>query len=102
MKTKMPDTIHLFPTFFEVVDITRRESITHKGLASYSDRKISIEPTVHEEDKKSTILHELIHCILYQAGIHNHDEIMLDVLANGFLNLIRGNKDLIRWLEEVT
>ncbi len=101
MKTKMPDTIYLFPTFFEVVDITRAESRTHKGLAGYSEREISIEPSIHEEDKKSVMLHEIVHCILNQAGVENHDEIMMDVLANGFLSIIRGNKDLISWLEEV-
>lgn len=101
MKTKMPDTIYLFPTFFEVVDVTRREARTYKGLSAYSDREISIEPDIHEEDKKSVMLHEIIHCILHSVGFENHDETMLDVLANGFLSLIRGNKDLIRWLEEV-
>ena len=97
----MPDTIYLFPTYFTVKDVTRKESRTHKGLAGYSEREISIEPTIHEEDKKSVMLHEIIHCILNSAGLDNHDETMLDVLANGFLNIIRGNKDLIRWLEEV-
>ena len=99
--SKMPDTVYLFPTFFKVVDITRDESRTYKGKACYSEREIHIEPSIHEEDKKSVMLHEIIHCILNSAAFENHDEIMLDVLANGFLNIIRGNKDLIRWLEEV-
>ena len=101
MKTKMPDTIYLFPTYFTVKDVTRRESENCKGLTRYSDRELSIEPDMHEEDRKSVMLHEIIHCILYSGGISNHDEGMMDVLANGFLNIIRGNKDLIRWLEEV-
>ena len=97
----MPDTIYLFPTFFEVVDVTRRESESAKGLTRYSDREISIEPEMHEEDKKAVMLHEIMHCILYSGGFHDHDEQMVEVLAYGFLNTIRGNKDLIRWLEEV-
>ena len=101
MKTKMPDTIYLFPTYFTVVDITRKEARTHKGLAGYSEREISIEPDIHEEDKKSVMVHEIIHCILSSVGFDKHDEVMLDVLSNGFLSIIRGNKDLIRWLEEV-
>ena len=101
MKTKMPDTIYLFPTFFKIVDVTRGESAKYKGVAKYSDREIGIEPAIHEEDKKSVMIHEIVHCILNSAGFENHDEIMLDVLANGFLSIIRGNKDLIRWLEEI-
>jgi len=98
---KMPDTVFLFPTFFEVDDITREEAQTYKGLCRYSNRTIGIEPDIHEEDKKSVMLHEIIHCILNSAAFSNHDEVMVDVLANGFLNIIRGNKDLIRWLEEI-
>ncbi len=101
MKTKMPDTIYLFPTFFEVKDVTRKQAENCKGIANYSGRTISIEPEIHEEDKKAIMLHEIVHCILYSGGIREHDEITLDILANGFLNIIRGNKDLIRWLEEV-
>ena len=101
MKTKMPDTIYLFPTFFTVKDVTRKESSNCKGLADYSNRKISIEPDIHEEDKKQVLLHEIVHCILYAGGLREHDEITLDILSNGFLNIERGNKDLSRGLEEV-
>lgn len=101
MKTKMPDTIYLFPTFFKITDITRDELATHKGMARYEEREIGISISIHEEDKKSVLLHEIVHCILNSAGFINHDEIMVEVLAYGFLNIIRGNKDLIRWLEEV-
>ena len=101
MKTKMPDTIYLFPTFFTVRDVTRDESADCKGLSKYSDRVIGIEPGIHEEDKKTVMLHEIMHCILYSSGIREHDEVLIENLAVGFLNIIRGNKDLIRWLEEV-
>ncbi len=101
MKTKMPDTIYLFPTFFKIVDVTRRESETSKGITRYIDREISIEPEMHEEDKKLVMLHEIVHCILNSAAIKEQNEVMVEVLANGFLNIIRGNKDLIRWLEEI-
>ena len=101
MKRKMPNTIYLFPTFFDVVGITRRESKRISGHCSYSQREIAIDPSVHEEEKKGVLLHEIIHSILYQAGITNTEEETIDVLAYGFLSIIRGNKDLIRWLEVV-
>ena len=101
MKRKMPDIVYLFPTSFKVREITRAESVTYKGLVGYSQREIAIEPALHEEDKKSVMLHEIVHCILNTAGFEDHNEIMIDVLSNGFLNIIRGNEDLVRWLEEI-
>ena len=97
----MPDTVYLFPTRFTVEDIGREESATYKGRSSYSQREIRIEPSIHSEDKKSVILHEMVHCILHSAAFENHDESMVEVLANGFLNIIRGNKKLIAWLTEI-
>ena len=97
----MPAVIYLFPTYFPVRDVSREESSDCKGLTSYSDREIAIEPSIHAEDKKQVMIHEIIHCILNSGGFRDHDETMLDTLAAGFLNIIRGNSDLIKWLAEV-
>ena len=97
----MPDTIYLFPTFYEVADTMRHEDDGFVGRADHIGRQIRIDSTMHPEEKKSVMLHEIVHSILTQAGYRDHDEKMADVLANGFLNIIRGNKDLIKWLEEV-
>lgn len=97
----MPDTIYLFPTRFTVHDTGRQESATYKGRADYSQREIHIEPTLHSEDKKGVMLHEIVHVIFTSAAIDQPDETTTEILANGFLNIIRGNKDLIRWLEEI-
>ena len=101
MKTKMPDTVYLFPTRFTIEDIGREELAKYKGRADYSHREIRIEPTLHSEDKKSVMLHEIVHLILEAAAIGPLDEITTEVLANGFLNIIRGNKKLITWLLEI-
>ncbi len=101
MKTKMPDTVYLFPTRFTIEDIGREESATYKGRTNYSQREIRIEPTLHSEDKKSVMLHEIVHAIFISAAIDHPGETTIEVLANGFLNIIRGNKDLIAWLSEI-
>ena len=101
MKTKMPDTIYLFPTRFTVGNIGREEADTYKGRGDYSQREIRILPTLHSEDKKSTMLHEIVHFLFTSASIDQPDETTIEVLANGFLNIIRGNKDLIDWLLEI-
>ena len=103
MKTKMPDTVYLFPTRFTIEDISREESATctYKGRTNYGRREIRIEPTLHSEDKKSVMLHEIVHCILRSAAFDDQHEGMVEVLANGFLNIIRGNKKLIAWLSEI-
>lgn len=101
MKTKMPDTIYLFPTYYEVGDTVKHEDDGYSGRAIHVDRKIRVDLSNHPEEQKSVMLHEIVHAILTQSGFQDHNEMMIEVLANGFLNIIRGNKDLIKWLEEV-
>ena len=101
MKTKIPDTVYLFPTRFTIEDISREECASYKGRLDYSQREIRIEFTLHSEDKKSTILHEIVHAIFTSASIEMPGETTIEVLSNGFLNIIRGNKDLMAWLSEI-
>jgi len=101
MNTKMPDTIYLFPTYFDVRD-TKREEAGLRGAAETIKREIRIDPDIHSEDQKVTMLHEVVHIIMEMGGFREQDEHITDVVSMGILSLIRGNKDLIRWLEEVS
>ena len=97
----MPDTIYLFPTYYTVKGMQEGEGEFYQGRADHKVREIRIEVSACEEAKKSVMLHEIVHCIFNQASLPQTDEILADVLANGFLNIIRGNADLIKWLAEV-
>ena len=98
---KKPDVVHLFPTYYTVKDTTKQESETYKGKADYSAREIRVNEDHHLEDQKAVILHEIVHCLLDMGGVLEHDEQVVDIMAFGILSMIRGNSDLIKWLEEV-
>ena len=98
---KMPDVVYLFPTYFDVKEMHEAEAETYVGRCDMSNHEIRLDLRQCEEEAKLTMMHEITHAILSVSGFKNQDEVMMDVLSSGFLNIIRGNKDLIRWLEEV-
>ena len=99
MKTEMPDTIYLFPTFFTVGDTIKGDDGL-RGCAISNKREIRIDLDAHPEDLKVTMLHEVIHLIMEMGGFREQEERATDVMSMGILSLIRGNPDLIKWLAE--
>ena len=97
---KKPDVVYLFPTYYTVSDTNKGESGEYKGMADYNNREIRIDESLHLEDQKAVMLHEIVHCILNMAGVEQNEQ-AADIIAYGVLSMIRGNSDLIKWLEEV-
>lgn len=91
----------MFPTYYTVKDMQEGEEEFFQGRADHRAREIRVTLSAHKEAQKSIMLHEIIHCIFDQASLSQDNEVLTDVLANGLLNIIRGNKDLIKWLAEV-
>ena len=61
------------------------------------------------QTKKATVLHELVHVILLRNGnsgvVDDKDEVniqseeLVDSLALGFMELVRRNPELMRWIQ---
>ena len=65
------------------------------GAIDYNQNIIFIEK--HEIQRVwETILHEIIHAILYNAGYEEHDERLVGALSHGLMALLRQNKELIQ------
>ena len=59
----------------------------------------SCEITVKEGNKQTmivTLLHEIIHGILYQAGYNSHNENEIDALAYGLYSVLKNNSELVK------
>ena len=97
---KKPDGVYLFPTYY-IVNDTNKGDEEARGCAVSSSREIRLSEDYHLEDQKQSMLHEVIHLILEMGGYREQDEQIVDVLSLGILSMIRGNSDLIKWLEEV-
>lgn len=68
------------------------------GYIDFDNETIYIDPRISETMIKTTLVHEIIHGILFRAGFLNHDEHYVDAIAKGFIDLINCNPDLIEFL----
>jgi len=48
---------------------------------------INLDKGMSKSRTQETFLHEVVHVILTNAGMQNHDEVVIDATANGLLQL---------------
>ena len=56
--------------------------------------QISLERDMEPDMKTAVLVHEIIHGILAQAGVEDHDERLIDILTFGFIGVMRQNPKL--------
>lgn len=71
------------------------------GHILYNPCKVYVEAENDEQMQAVTVLHEILHGILTQAGRNEHEEKDVEVLAYGLFNVLRSNPSLIDWLEAI-
>ena len=83
----------------ETVNPLEDEELGDKYIGKTFENKehiiISEDMSLYQE--KSTLMHELIHCVLYNTG-HEHDELVIDALSCGFINLLLLNPELYEYI----
>lgn len=57
---------------------------------------IDMRPGMSADVERMVLLHEVMHGYLFHAGIQEHDERHLDVLAHGVAQIIRDNPELLK------
>ena len=72
------------------------------GDITYSTNEIRVGGWMSHQATAETILHEVVHGILYAAGDDEHDETLVRKVAHGVMQVIRDNPKLIRYIQEVT
>ncbi len=90
-------TIQLGPLPYAVVEVERLYSADHKplmGEIDYSQCCISLAAEQAGVMKPITLWHELIHGMLFGAGLTNHDEQVIDAVAHGIVDALRQNPQL--------
>lgn len=66
------------------------------GEIVYSKATISLESAMNPQAKRATLWHEIIHGILQNAGIHKHDETIVNAISLGVMQVLEDNP----WLAE--
>lgn len=81
-----------------------KETILVDGHACHGDVdynqariRLSCDGTVLGEGRRAqTLMHEIVRAVLFERGRQEHEnEELVDVLASGFVNLIRQNPELM-------
>ncbi|AZB66823.1 TPA: hypothetical protein K8054_000263 [Staphylococcus pseudintermedius] len=70
------------------------------GLCVYKDSLIQLKRGLSFERKKQTLIHELLHAMLYEAGYEEHDETLVSNLSI-VINQVIGENDIKATLKEL-
>ena len=83
----------------EPIIIERKEC---GGGVFYNESLIKVGNFLKGDAKTKVLMHEIIHAILFERGMSeaSEDEILVEELAKGFLNLIRMNPALISFIRD--
>jgi len=94
--------IKIGPQKFKVVhvrDLRDKKDVSYFGLITYGKSIIEIEDSIDKFSKHQVLWHEILHGLLTQAGISNHEESMIDALAYGIIQVLDDNKTLRKGIE---
>lgn len=90
-------TIQIGPFAYEVERVERLYSSDHTPLygdIDYAALRIRLAAEQHPRVQLATLWHELIHGVLTNAGLTDHDERLVDLIAVGVVDLLRQNPAL--------
>lgn len=95
--------IKIGSTTYLVID---REDLhdNHKtlyGWIRHDTSEILIEKDVGPQKRYIVLWHEIVHGILHNAGIEDHEERMVLALGHGIVQVLRDNPDLLALLAEI-
>lgn len=72
------------------------------GLTFASQLEILVDPDRPEQGIRDTLLHEVLHAVIWTAGIDlgddDEEEIIVGQLSTAILDVLRRNKALVRYL----
>jgi hypothetical protein len=89
--------IQIGPVLYEVLFL---HELCNEGGALMGDfnsnkARIRVNADDDEQVQVVTLWHEIVHGILYTAGIRDHDETLIDALAFGLVQVMRDNPEII-------
>jgi hypothetical protein len=94
-KLIVPDSVNVNGIDYPVYEcdvVILNGSTEYMGKAEYADQHIEILSSMSEQRKIQTFYHELIHCMLFEAGFGEHDEELVDRLSKVLVNVLKYNK----------
>lgn len=101
----LPATVRIGAVDYDV-KLAHKEPVNPDDLVlgeiGYGKATIYIEPEQNPQIMRQTLLHEITHGILHQAGHYEDNEAIITALGYGLYALIRSNPALIGFIREDT
>lgn len=99
-KNELPKTIKInWRTYKILKKETLQGGDDYVGNVFQSSGEIEIKKDQEFYAEKITVLHEIIHCILYHAGSKlKKDEDFIEMVANGIYQVLKENPEVVRWI----
>jgi glycerol-3-phosphate responsive antiterminator len=91
---KLPPTVRIGPVEYTVELDQRSVFDGAYGAISYGEQCIRLMPGMPPTTEKATLIHEMLHGILFQAGMRQHDEQVIDAISYGILDMQAQNPGL--------
>ncbi len=91
--------IRIGPHTYTVKRVKSRKIGGDCAQIDYARLSISVSTDLVSTYAKQSLLHEIIHGVLENAGIRDqHDEQLVDAMATGILGVLRDNPDVVSYL----
>lgn len=71
------------------------------GHIKYNTGEMCVSDSLPPGQRRVTTLHEVIHGVLTNAGIEDHNETLISALAHGLVQVLRDNPELVAMITEV-
>ncbi|GAX06822.1 hypothetical protein IWT25_02169 [Secundilactobacillus pentosiphilus] len=96
---KLPKQVKVSGIIYSVIEKKHPEDEGHTvwGFTDYEVSKIFIRKGLSEQKKRQTLMHELVHAMLHEAGEDEHcnDESIVNPLGNMLDQVLQDNPELI-------
>lgn len=97
----LPKQVNIGDMVFKIsyTDIADTATESFMGMTDFFTNTIKINTQkLCVPNVKMTLLHEILHCIFYSAGEINHDEKVIEGIAQGIYRFLKHNK--LDWFYE--
>ena len=100
----MAKTVRVGPIDYTILECPEILGENYAGQVNHNLSVIKLCPMIDRQCRMNTLLHEIVHAIIHVSGTRDEEltnERVADLMAFGFLSLVRDNPSLIGEIQEL-
>lgn len=101
------DTIKVLYQVNKLIPVESRDADKREIQGQYhaKEQEIDYDQSLRPDEKANTILHEVLHALVYTMSIkfkdHDQEESVVNSMSNGIITVLKDNPDFLGWLKDV-